>query len=423
MASGVNTAVLRLFRDLDFGFQPPQTSKLLVREYYLGQEGVSKYLGSIIHAFLLDIAGLDYGAVIPKGDYVTICLLSSHGNLEPGAMETFVDNPAVKRILPADFSMARQACNCSPGINLAGSTHPFNNRIVFVGDCCVSRLYKDGIGSAYRTAKIAACTVVFQGISADFMKHYLPFLRRMEKDNLIRKMLFKSARQIQNRHFIERAVLKMVSREQQGKANVEKGMSMLIWDMLTGGAHYLEALMHALHPLFWTRFLWNILLAIISRPGSQNCPDLGVPTPPCDDPEHPFVGGNTVHVGDLGRLFQDGEIIVRQGEIGDCMYVIQDGFVEVIRTVEGQEVPVAQLGRNEFFGEMEVFDNQVRTATIRAVGFARVLSIDKKNLLSRIHEDPSLAYRMVQVMSSRVRDAGNELVQLKLVPPETDHRS
>jgi CRP-like cAMP-binding protein len=114
---------------------------------------------------------------------------------------------------------------------------------------------------------------------------------------------------------------------------------------------------------------------------------------------------------------------MRQGESGDCMYVIQDGLVEVIKEVDGQEVRLAHLGRNEFFGEMEIFENIGRSATIRVVGFARVLSIDKKNLLSRIHEDPSLAYRMIQVMSSRVRDAGNELVQLKLVPPKTDQHS
>ncbi|OGC77901.1 MAG: hypothetical protein A2Z27_03190 [candidate division Zixibacteria bacterium RBG_16_50_21] len=128
-------------------------------------------------------------------------------------------------------------------------------------------------------------------------------------------------------------------------------------------------------------------------------------------------------MGEMGRLFQDGEIMMRQGENGDCMYVIQDGLVEVIKEVNSQEVRLAQLGRDEFFGEMEIFESIGRSATILVVGFARVLSIDKKNLLSRIHEDPSLAYRMIQVMSSRVRDAGNELVQLKLVPPKTDQRS
>ena len=104
-------------------------------------------------------------------------------------------------------------------------------------------------------------------------------------DNLIGKMLFKCVRQIQKKQFIGRAVLKMVSREQQGKANVEKGMSMLIWDMLTGGAPYIEALMLSMHPLFWTRFLWNILLAIVFRPGSKYDPNLAVHTLTSDETE------------------------------------------------------------------------------------------------------------------------------------------
>jgi hypothetical protein len=52
---------------------------------------------------------------------------------------------------------------------------PFLDRLGLLGDCGVNRLYKDGIGGAYRMAKAAAKTAVFVGISAaDFEKHYLP---------------------------------------------------------------------------------------------------------------------------------------------------------------------------------------------------------------------------------------------------------
>ena len=44
VTTGVNTAVLKLFREMDFGYQPPRTTKLLVREYFLGEEAVSKYV-------------------------------------------------------------------------------------------------------------------------------------------------------------------------------------------------------------------------------------------------------------------------------------------------------------------------------------------------------------------------------------------
>ncbi|MGE5642888.1 MAG: NAD(P)/FAD-dependent oxidoreductase, partial [Byssovorax cruenta] len=254
VATGVNTAVLKLFREMDFGYKPPRTAKLLAREYYLGEEEVSRYLGSAFHAFLLDIPGLDYGAIIPKGDYLTICLLSSQGDLQPATMNRFLDHPSVKSVLPRDFPEEHFACSCGPRINIRGSTQPFGHRMVFIGDCGVSRLYKDGIGAAYRSAKAAARTVVFQGISAkDFKRYYLPFCRKMENDNRIGRFLFMFVGYINRLRFARQAHLRMVAREQGGSASIDTGMSMVMWDMLTGGAPYNEVLRRVLNPVFLIR--------------------------------------------------------------------------------------------------------------------------------------------------------------------------
>lgn len=274
VTSGVNTGILKHFRDLDFGYQPPATTQLYVREYNLGEESVSKYVGSVFHGFLLDIPGLDYGAIIPKGKYVTICLLSSHGNLDPGVMEIFLNDPAVRSTLPPDFSPSNYACRCGPRINVMGCSQPFGDRIVFIGDSGVSRLYKDGIGAAYRSAKIAASTAIFQGISAkDFETYYQPFCREMDVDNRIGKLLFKAISQVKKMQFARRAVLRMVESEQQGQANAERGMSMVMWDMLTGGAPYKEVLKRVVHPEFWTRLLWNTILSLFSGDSKQQDPD------------------------------------------------------------------------------------------------------------------------------------------------------
>jgi flavin-dependent dehydrogenase len=417
VTSGVNTAILKLFRDLDFGYQPPRTTKLLVREYRLGEEAISQYVGPVFHAFLLDIPGLDYGAIIPKGDYVTVCLLSSHGNLDASVMETFLNDPAVKRVLPPDFSPRPYACYCGPRINVSGSAQPFGNRIVFIGDSGVSRLYKDGIGAAYRAAKIAASTAVFHGISSgDFKRYYLPFCRRMDFDNQIGKHLFRIISQIQRMQSARRAVLRMVSREQQGKASAERGMSALMWDMLTGGAPYREVLMRALHPAFWTRLLWNILLSQISPVGSKQVAGKPVRAVSQDVSDSQVMEVNAMKIGALGKDYQDGEMIVRQGELGDCMYVVQDGYEEVVIESENQQVQLNILGKNEFFGEMAIFEHEIRSATVRALGPARILTVDHKNLLRRVHEDPSLAYHLMQVMSNRVRKLSEEVAQLRRIP-------
>ena len=79
----------------------------------------------------------------------------------------------------------------------------------------------------------------------------------------------------------------------------------------------------------------------------------------------------------LGKLYQDGEIIIRQGEVGNCMYVIQEGKVDVLIESDGKEVRIAVREQGDFIGEMAIFERDVRSATVRAVGPARVLTIDK----------------------------------------------
>jgi len=111
----------------------------------------------------------------------------------------------------------------------------------------------------------------------------------------------------------------------------------------------------------------------------------------------------------LGREYQTGELIVRQGDPGNCMFVIQEGEVEAVVEGEGRELRLRTLGPNDFFGEMALFENETRTATVRATCPTRVLTIDKKNLLTGIHDDPSLAFRIVKAMSHRVRDLTDRL--------------
>ena len=115
----------------------------------------------------------------------------------------------------------------------------------------------------------------------------------------------------------------------------------------------------------------------------------------------------------LGKTYGDGEPIARQGELGECMYVIQQGQVEVVREQDGTEVQLATLGEGDFFGEMALFDRERRSATVRALGEARVLTVDKRTFLRRIHEDPSLAFRIVKGMSQRIRKLDTQVARLE----------
>ncbi len=114
--------------------------------------------------------------------------------------------------------------------------------------------------------------------------------------------------------------------------------------------------------------------------------------------------------GALGKLYNDGEEVISQGNTGDSMYVVQSGRVEVIQASgNGQVQHLAFLEAGDFFGEMAIFEKEVRSATVRAAGESRVLKIDKKTLLRRIREDPLLAVNLLKTMSHRIRELDHEV--------------
>lgn len=113
----------------------------------------------------------------------------------------------------------------------------------------------------------------------------------------------------------------------------------------------------------------------------------------------------------LGRAYEQGQIIFRQGEPGNCMYVIQSGEVEIFREIDGKEVRIAVRGEGDFFGEMSIFEQETRMATARANKKAAVLTVDKKSLLRRFQQDPSLAFRIVETMSRRIRELTEQVLR------------
>lgn len=114
---------------------------------------------------------------------------------------------------------------------------------------------------------------------------------------------------------------------------------------------------------------------------------------------------------ELGSVYAPGEPIVRQGELGDCMYVVQSGEVEVVQTASDTEQCLATLKAGDFFGEMSIFERELRSATVRAKGEARVLKVDKRTLLRRMKEDPLLAFNLLQTMSQRIRRLSAEVAR------------
>jgi len=111
----------------------------------------------------------------------------------------------------------------------------------------------------------------------------------------------------------------------------------------------------------------------------------------------------------LGKQYADGEIIIKQGTVGKCLYVIQQGIVEVIKESGENEIKIAELGKAEFFGEMSLFENDLRSCTVKAKGEAVILTLDKRGLYKTIQNDPTLAFRLLEKMSNRLRETDKKL--------------
>jgi len=106
---------------------------------------------------------------------------------------------------------------------------------------------------------------------------------------------------------------------------------------------------------------------------------------------------------DLGTLFPDGEIIFRQGDTADCLYFIQSGKVVIYQEKDGKDVPLAELGKGDSFGDMGVFMGPIRTESARSLGGARVITADYKFVLKKFRDDPSFAFRIINTMAQRDR--------------------
>ncbi|MBI4844450.1 MAG: cyclic nucleotide-binding domain-containing protein [Nitrospirae bacterium] len=120
-----------------------------------------------------------------------------------------------------------------------------------------------------------------------------------------------------------------------------------------------------------------------------------------------------MNYSDIGKKYSDGEVIFREGEEGENMFVIQSGKVRITKRTEREDLHIATLGEGEIFGEMALFDKLPRSANASAEGEARVLCIDKKKFFSSASRDPSLVFKLLETISMRLRRLDEEFAKLK----------
>ena len=124
----------------------------------------------------------------------------------------------------------------------------------------------------------------------------------------------------------------------------------------------------------------------------------------------------------LAFLFRDrcvkkGEVLFKEGDSGQELYLVREGAVLVSKKVTGRvEQVLARIGVGEIFGEMSLFDEAPRSATVQAETDSILLSLDRESLLRLIETRPGAAaiflYRLVHVFVGRLRATGDLVAEV-----------
>jgi len=121
--------------------------------------------------------------------------------------------------------------------------------------------------------------------------------------------------------------------------------------------------------------------------------------------------------GDLGRIvaathrvsFERGKIVVEIGDPGRSLFLIVEGTVQVLYPARSADFELARLGVGDFFGEMALLNDKPRSATVRTLEHVEVLVLDKDDFRSIMRESPDVAFRLMEALSVRIRNADEQI--------------
>ncbi|HVY71921.1 MAG TPA: ATP-binding protein [Verrucomicrobiae bacterium] len=112
------------------------------------------------------------------------------------------------------------------------------------------------------------------------------------------------------------------------------------------------------------------------------------------------------------RLYPTGRTVFREGDNGDGIYVIIEGWIQISAVVgQGERRALSRLGPGDFFGEMAVLDNEPRSATAMAEEETKAYFIPREDLLAMLERSPRLAVSLVREFSLRMRDFNRRYIQ------------
>jgi CRP/FNR family transcriptional regulator len=112
------------------------------------------------------------------------------------------------------------------------------------------------------------------------------------------------------------------------------------------------------------------------------------------------------------RRFAAGETIFREGDESNTCYVVRSGLMRAVReNTDGRSITLSNFGPGDIFGELAMFDNEKRSATVEAVADSEAIAILGGDMRRLLREHPDIAVKLLAALGRRLRETNERLAR------------
>jgi CRP/FNR family transcriptional regulator len=112
------------------------------------------------------------------------------------------------------------------------------------------------------------------------------------------------------------------------------------------------------------------------------------------------------------RTFEPGQIVFREGDASDTCYVVRSGRARAVREhPDGRTITLATFGPGDIFGELAMFEDELRSATVEAVQLTEVVAVLGPDMRRLMVEHPEISVRLVVALGRRLRETNDRLAK------------
>ncbi len=260
--------LVQSFQRLVKGFKPPAVRRTLIFELEADPAELKQKNGEI---YFIESGSkqlkIEMCSIIPKEQFITVVLIGKSIDAAGGEIEIkriidqFIDLPHIRKILPKTVT---PACICRPNMAVGGAKKPYGNRMAIIGDMVVSRLYKDGILSAYHTSSALARAITDVGIDRESLKKaYGSFIRKFILDNRFGALVFMLHGVMFSRPFFSRILYQAILTERKTKGPQERKLENILWKIASGDDRYQDIFFAMIKPMtLWLIFTGGGLITL-----------------------------------------------------------------------------------------------------------------------------------------------------------------